>query len=211
MTRNRTKVLRNKTTKRSRTHTLLIKRTKLSLTLSNTDEMKRQRHFHLNASMVERWVTASKSWDTEINQNCKRIGSDQKAFYPEAEGKLYVWLIEQRKQGLAVTYYTILRIKMQEILKEPEMTWISSFMKRYKLSWRRRTKIFQKLPSQTEESLVKFHQFIHRLRTEKSFDLCNIFNIDETPVWFDMAGNFTVSQNSQHQNQIYSGFDMCRG
>ncbi|PKY43554.1 hypothetical protein RhiirA4_510277 [Rhizophagus irregularis] len=143
MTRNRTKVLRNKTTKRSRTHTLLIKRTKLSLTLSNTDEMKRQRHFHLNASMVERWVTASKSWDTEINQNCKRIGSDQKAFYPEAEGKLYVWLIEQRKQGLAVTYYTILRIKMQEILKEPEMTWISSFMKRYKLSWRRRTKIFQ--------------------------------------------------------------------
>ncbi|GBB92847.1 hypothetical protein RclHR1_20650005 [Rhizophagus clarus] len=115
--------------------------------------------------MVGRWVTASKGWDSELNQDSKRIGSGRKAFYPEAEEKLYTWLIEQRKQGLAVTY-TILRIKMQNILKEREMTtlyggsakefktscqWISSFMKR------------------------------------KSFDLCNIFNMDETPVWFDMA------------------------
>ncbi|GBB86670.1 hypothetical protein RclHR1_13040006 [Rhizophagus clarus] len=151
--------------------------------------------------MVGRWVTASKGWDSELNQDSKQIGSGRKAFYPEAEEKLYTWLIEQRKQGLAVTY-TILRIKMQNILNEHEMTtlyggsakefktscqWISSFMKRYKLSWRRRTKISQKLPSQTEETLVKFHQFINNLRTRKSFDLCNIFNMDETPVWFDMA------------------------
>uniref|UniRef100_U9UC57 HTH CENPB-type domain-containing protein n=1 Tax=Rhizophagus irregularis (strain DAOM 181602 / DAOM 197198 / MUCL 43194) TaxID=747089 RepID=U9UC57_RHIID len=54
--------------------------------------------------------------------------------------------------------------------------WISSFMKRYKLSWRRRTKIFQKLPSQTEESLVKFHQLIHRLRTENPL-IYTIFSI----------------------------------
>ncbi|GBB87772.1 hypothetical protein RclHR1_14280003 [Rhizophagus clarus] len=109
---------------------------------------KAARHFDLNASMVGCWVMASKDWDSELNQNSKRIGSGRKAFYPEAEEKLYTWLIEQRKQGLAVTY-TILRIKMQNILKEREMItlyggsakefktscqWISSFMKRYKLS-----------------------------------------------------------------------------
>ncbi|UZO17074.1 uncharacterized protein OCT59_008436 [Rhizophagus irregularis] len=151
--------------------------------------------------MVGCWITASKGWDSELNQDSKRIGSGRKAFYPKAEEKLYTWLIEQRKQGLAVTY-TILRIKMQNILKERKMItlyggsakefktscqWISSFMKRYKLSWRRRTKISQKLPSQTEETLAKFHQFINNLKTRKSFDLCNIFNMDETPVWFDMA------------------------
>ncbi|GBB85932.1 hypothetical protein RclHR1_12370008 [Rhizophagus clarus] len=91
---------------------------------------------------------ASKGWDSELNQDSKQIGSGRKAFYPEAEEKLYTWLIEQRKQRLAVTY-TILRIKMQNILKERKMTtlyggsakefktscqWISSFMKRYKLS-----------------------------------------------------------------------------
>ena len=26
-----------------------------------------------------------------------------------------------------------------------------------------------------------------------NFDLNNIFNMDETPVWFDMAGNMTVN------------------
>ena len=67
-------------------------------------------------------------------------------------------------------------------------------MKRFKLSQRWRTKISQKLPSQTNELLKNFNQFIIRLRTEKSFELSNILNMDETPVWFDMAGNFTIDQ-----------------
>jgi len=41
-----------------------------------------------------------------------------------------------------------------------------------------------------EELLEKFRRFVIRLRVRKSFELCNIFNMDETPVWFDMAGNF---------------------
>ena len=32
---------------------------------------------------------------------------------------------------------------------------------------------------------------------EKSFEMCDIFNMDETPVWFDMAGNFTVNQKAE--------------
>ncbi|CAB4424047.1 unnamed protein product [Rhizophagus irregularis] len=132
--------------------------------------------------------------------------------------KLTKTVNEQRKQELAVTY-AILRVKMLNILKEPEMRtlygdtannfktssrWLSSFIKRHKLSWQRRTKIFQKLPNQTEESLAKFHQFVMRLKTEKSYDLCNIFNIDETPVWFNMAGNFTVDQKGEKTINIRS-------
>ncbi|GBC07895.1 hypothetical protein RclHR1_07760010 [Rhizophagus clarus] len=79
-----------------------------------------------------------------------RVNSSQKAFYPEAEKKLYTWIIEQQKQGLAVTY-TIVKITMFDILNELEMTalysnvtenfkasfhWLTSFMKRYKLSLR---------------------------------------------------------------------------
>ncbi|CAB5376954.1 unnamed protein product [Rhizophagus irregularis] len=82
--------------------------------------------------MVGRWVTASKGWDSELNQDSKRIGSGRKAFYPEAEEKLYTWLIEQRKQGLAVIY-TILRIKMQNILKEREMITLVVQQKNLKL------------------------------------------------------------------------------
>lgn len=168
------------------------------------------RHFKLDSSMVGRWVKASEKW-SEKNQNIKKVGSGRKEFYPEAEKKLYIWIIEQRKKGLCVSYTTA-RIKFVEILKEQEMVniygnssekfktstrWMSGFMKRYKLSRRRHTKISQKLPAQTEELLSNFQQFIIRLRTEKSFAMANILNMDETPVWFDMAGNFTIDQTGE--------------
>jgi len=73
------------------------------------------------------------------------------------------------------------------------LTWIQSFMKRYNLSLRRKTKISQKLPEDTEEKLDEFRRFIIRLRTQYNFDLNSIFNMDETPVWFDMAGNMTIN------------------
>jgi hypothetical protein len=165
------------------------------------------RHFQLNGSMVGRWIKASEKWTTEIRRYTMKVGSGRKAFYPEAEKKLYNWIIGQRKQGLAVTYTTA-KITMFDILEEPEMIalygnstekfkasfrWLTLFMKRYKLSLRRHTKISQKLPKQTEESLEKFQQFVTRLRIQKSFEFSNIFNMDETPVWFDMAGNFTIN------------------
>ena len=71
---------------------------------------------------------------------------------------------------------------------------MSGFMKRYKLSRRHHTKVFQKLPSQTNELLNNFQQYIIQLRTEKSYEMANILNMDKTPVWFDMAGNFTIDQ-----------------
>ena len=39
-----------------------------------------------------------------------------------------------------------------------------------------------------------FQQFVNHLRVEKSYELTNILNMDETPVWFDMAGNFTIDK-----------------
>ena len=61
-------------------------------------------HFNISRSMVGRWVNASSSWNLETNKKSKRVGSGQKAFFPEAEKRLYDWTISQRKQGLAVSY-----------------------------------------------------------------------------------------------------------
>ena len=66
--------------------------------------------------MVGRWIKASEEW-LEKNQNIKKVGSERKEFFPEAEKKLYDWIIEQRKKGLGVTY-TFVRVKMLEILRE---------------------------------------------------------------------------------------------
>ena len=168
------------------------------------------RHFELDGAMVGRWIKASKNWTDGTKGDSKRVGSGRKAFYPEAEKKLYTWVIEQRKKALAVTFVTV-RLTMFEILKEPDMValygdqidfiatfrWLTGFMKRYNLALRRRTRISQKLPEQTEELLANFRRFIIRLRVKNSIELCNIFNMDETPVWFDMAGNITVNPKGE--------------
>jgi hypothetical protein len=101
---------------------------------------------------------------------------------------------------------------MLEILREGDMLelygvlaenfktshrWLIAFLKRYRLALRRRTRISQKLPSQTQELLEKFNRFVINLRLEKSYELENIFNMDETPVWFDMAGNFTINPKGE--------------
>ncbi|GBB91132.1 hypothetical protein RclHR1_18280002 [Rhizophagus clarus] len=126
--------------------------------------------------------------------------------------------MKQRKKGLAVTY-AILRIKMLDILKEPDMVdiygnvaedfktsnrWISVFMKRYKLAWQRHTKISQKLPVQTQELLESFRKFVIYLRTDKYFDLCNIINMDEISIWFNMTGNFIINQKGDKTIHICS-------
>ena len=131
------------------------------------------RHFNLNAPMVGRWIRQSSEWEKE-NKKKKHVGSGRKAFYPEAEDKLYNWIIEQRKKGLAVNY-TSVRLQMYKIFKEPviqvlyptgehefqgTLTWIQSFMKRYNLLLRRKTKISQKLPEDTKEKLDEFRRFI---------------------------------------------------
>ncbi|CAG8797580.1 218_t:CDS:2, partial [Gigaspora margarita] len=108
----------------------------------------------------------SSNWIAETNNKNKRIGSGQRAFYPEAEKCLYTWIIEQRKQV-------------------------------NKLALRQCTKISQKLPKQTQKLLEKFYEHIAQLKSQKFFELGNILNMDETPVWFDIAGNFTVNLKSE--------------
>ncbi|GBB86780.1 hypothetical protein RclHR1_01320015 [Rhizophagus clarus] len=70
---------------------------------------------------------------------------------------------------------------------------IQSFMKRFDLSLRRRTKISQKLTENIDEKLENFKCFIIRLKLQYNFDLNSIYNMDKTPIWFDMAGNMTIN------------------
>ncbi len=76
-------------------------------------------------------------------------------------------------------------------------------MKRNKLAWQRCIRVSQKLPTQTEELLEKFHYFIIQLRIKKSFELHNILNMNETSIWFNMAENFTIGQKDEKTIHIH--------
>ncbi|CAG8835352.1 9670_t:CDS:2, partial [Gigaspora margarita] len=92
--------------------------------------------FNLNASMIGRWVKASASCENQANTNSRKLGSGRRALYPKAEESLYTWIIEQRKQVLAVTYMTI-QNQMKKILQQPNMILLySDAAKTFKTSYR---------------------------------------------------------------------------
>src|SRR5918911_2143724 len=54
------------------------------------------RQFNLDPTMIGRWVKACEKWDESVKNKTKALGSGRRAFFPEAEEKLYEWIIEQR-------------------------------------------------------------------------------------------------------------------
>lgn len=67
-------------------------------------------------------------------------------------------------------------------------------MNRHGLSLRQRTHIAQKLPPDVENYVTSFHQFVIRERKQFDFELSQIGNMDETPMFFDLPGNTTVNR-----------------
>ncbi|CAG8852745.1 10234_t:CDS:2, partial [Gigaspora margarita] len=55
------------------------------------------------------------------------------------------------------------------------------------------TKIAQKLPEDLENQLLNFQRFVIRLRQQNKYPLGMIANINETPVYFDMAGSLIMN------------------
>ncbi|CAG8846868.1 9961_t:CDS:2, partial [Gigaspora margarita] len=74
------------------------------------------RYYSLDLAMLGRWVKKfSQDPSFSSQRNSLRVGSECRTFFPEEETKLYEWITEVRRNGLAVTYPSI-RLKMAEIL-----------------------------------------------------------------------------------------------
>ena len=58
-------------------------------------------------------------------------------------------------------------------------------------------KIAQKLPGDLEEKIANFHCFVLNSRKKGNFELVNIGNMDETPVWFNMPSVRTVTAQGE--------------
>ncbi len=72
--------------------------------------------------------------------------------------------------------------------------WCHKFMKRHSLVTRQKTKISQKLPADLDDKVTDFHRFVIHLRKGHNFDLSQIRNMDEIPMFFDMPSNRTLDK-----------------
>lgn len=138
--------------------------------------------------------------NTDCKNKCRVRGGGRRASFPQLEVKLLDWFQHQRRQKLIVNFRRI-RIEANKFAKELKITsqeflcsnrWMMGFCKRNKLVNRRVT---HKTQSENLSNLGALKgtvlEYLEKLQDEDFSDV-NIFNMDETPCYFDMTYNNTL-------------------
>lgn len=159
------------------------------------------RHFSINEKQVREW--RKKKVELAQMPTCQKAARGCPPMFPELENKLAEGILESRHNGYIITR-TNIRLKALSMSKNPQFTaqkpvdfvaslgWCNRFMKRHDLRVRNRTKLAQKLPKELETKVESFQRFVIQLRKRHDFELSQIGNMDETPVFFDMPSNRTI-------------------
>ena len=90
----------------------------------------------------------------------------------------------------------ILRWKAKELCSDPEfkasLGWYQNWKKRHAISFRTKTTLAQRLPQDLEEKTIQFHRFVIAARQHRGYSLSRIFNMDETPMRFELPSSRTL-------------------
>ena len=90
----------------------------------------------------------------------------------------------------------MLRLKAKEFCDDPafkaSVGWYINWKRRHSITPRTKTTLAQRLPNDLKEQTVKFHQFVIAARQRRGYPLSRIFNMDETPMRFEMPSSRTL-------------------
>ena len=90
----------------------------------------------------------------------------------------------------------MLRFKAKELFDDPSFKascgWYEKWKRRHLVSMRKKTTLAQRLPTNLEENIVRFHHFIIAARKRSNYPLSCIYNMDETPMHFELPSNQTL-------------------
>ena len=134
-----------------------------------------------------------------VSYNRSRVnGGGKKPFFPELDTKVMDYIQERRRLGARVTGVGV-RAEARRLHAlygnqnfKGSCQWLRRFMTRNKLSFRRRTHVSQKPEPLLSDRMQSFLRYVYRLRLRKEFTLHDICNMDETPIWIDMPGDYTM-------------------
>ncbi|CAG8808694.1 12277_t:CDS:2, partial [Dentiscutata erythropus] len=163
------------------------------------------RFFNVDHTQISRWRVKEEEFKN-ARKTSRRVGSGASSLYPLTENSLKEWIVKRRQRGIAVTPKNVKFCMTNLLSNEFKLSysnalntfkasdpWLNFFMNRFNLSLRRRTKTSQKLPKDLYEKVTEFYSFINELRINNNFELNCIANMDETPIYFDMVGAYTIN------------------
>ena len=83
--------------------------------------------------------------------------------------------------------------KAKELSADPgfkaSLGWYQNWKRRHSVSLRAKTTLARRLPDDMEEKVVQFHRFILVARQHVGYPLSRIFNMDETPMRFELPSS----------------------
>ena len=154
------------------------------------------REFGVNEKLVHDWRRNVDKLQSMPRKKC--ADHRKKCYWPALEDEVAKWVTKQRQDGYIVTR-NLIRLHAQVLAQKRNVanfsgtnSWCTRFMKRHGLAIRQKTKIAQKLPNDLEEKIVSFQKYLINARKRDDYELVQIGNMDETPVWFDMPAARTV-------------------
>lgn len=150
-------------------------------------------------------------------QRKRKEGGGKKISYPAIEIALTAWINRRREAGARVTGKAL----KQECLRQHRLNgnqqfkascgWLRSFMRRNKMTFRRATHVGQKQEAVLSDKMQAYLRFVGRLKQRHGYLPSHIGNMDETPIWVDMPGNYTLeAQGSKSINMKSTGHEKSR-
>ena len=149
------------------------------------------------------WLTSNIEDDTRIEEaknDLIKADKSKKTLrscapkWPKLEDYVKKWIIDHRKNGIAVSTKMIL-IEVRRLAIETSITdfagttsWCERFTIRNGLSMHTKTTIAQKLPLEYERKITEFQN----MRKKLCFEIGQLGNMDEVPLTFDVPSNKTV-------------------
>ena len=82
--------------------------------------------------------------------------------------------------------------------------WYEKWKRRHLVSMRTKTTLAQQLPADLEENIVWFHSFVIAARKRGDYPLSRIYNMDETPMSFELPLNRTLEFSGSRRVPVKS-------
>jgi len=176
--------------------------------------------FTLDHSMVYRWVQSRDKIEAQCHKKktCRRIGSGRTPHYEHLEVNLLHWILSQRSSFLSVSHEDIQKRMLQMVRSiEPNSTfkasqgWLKGFLNRYKLSMRKPTNTITKKAAVAvgqssinvdAEKMAEFRTYVNEAVVKYQIPDSNILNVDQTPVWLNMASSGLKTIDSKGAKKV---------
>ena len=166
--------------------------------------------FGVDRKRVREWVKSKNDLQLWAKSRKRAPGAGRKVRYEEIDKKLIAWFEERREAGVRVTGKAMkneaLRLHKENGSQSFKAScgWFARFKKRHGISFRRTTHISQKSVDITNGLVDKFLRFVIRMRQLRGYELSEIGNMDETPVYFEMPGKATYEYKGQSSVTVTS-------